>query len=164
MFLTPAPGPRLYLRDHSEGRLVRVALQAAGPTRDEANADRVATVRGGFYFVPLTDDPPPFHPTGRRVGTRARRGTGRGGLRASRNGGRWAGKSGSAERVRCSMADRAAALRRRTAPLPGARHSEAPRRSSPRLAPAPPDPGAGPAPRAARAVSPPDPPAARAPP
>ena len=57
MFLTPAPGPRLYLRDHSEGRLVRVALQAAGPTREEANADRVATVRGGFYFVPLTDDP-----------------------------------------------------------------------------------------------------------
>ena len=62
-FFTPASRPCLNLRDHSEGRLVRVALQAAGPTRDEANADRVATVRGGFYFVPLTDDPPPFHPT-----------------------------------------------------------------------------------------------------
>ena len=53
------PGPRLYLRDHSEGRLERFALLAIAPTRDEeyVNSLSVATVRRSFSSVPLTDDP-----------------------------------------------------------------------------------------------------------
>ena len=58
VILTPAPGPRLYLRDHSEGRLERFALLATAPTRDEEYGNRVATIHKSFSAVPLADDPP----------------------------------------------------------------------------------------------------------
>ena len=42
-FLTPAPGPRLYLRDPTDGRLERCALIGTGPDR-AYDADHLSTV------------------------------------------------------------------------------------------------------------------------
>ena len=43
VFLTPAPEPRLYLRDSTVGHLARFALMAMGPDRAD-DADRLAAV------------------------------------------------------------------------------------------------------------------------
>ena len=110
-------------------------------------------------------------PPGRRTGTRARRGTdhggpraSRGGPRASRGGGRRANGPGSADGICCAMANHAAALH--SPPSGGevvradsAGHrlpapAQAPRRSSPQVAPVPPGPGPGAAPRLAQHARP----------
>ena len=58
VFLTPAHGSRLYLRDHLEGSLERFAFLATSPTRDEEYVNLVATVCHSFSAVPLAADPP----------------------------------------------------------------------------------------------------------
>ena len=50
-FLTPVPGPRLYLRDLAEGRLERYALMVTRPDRTD-DAGRLATVGTAHKRVP----------------------------------------------------------------------------------------------------------------
>ena len=64
VFLTPAPGPRLYMRDHLNGRLESIALLATAPTQVDDYVNREATVR---------QSPTRGRPPGRRSGARARR-------------------------------------------------------------------------------------------
>lgn len=159
VFLTPAPGPRLYLRDHSDGRLERFALLATDPARAGAPGARVATVRDGFSAVPLEGDSTDDGPGD--------------GLAVDLPGPRPAAAAAAAladprpvtalavpwPTTRQPYAVAQPPFRGRGRPrgrrLPAP--APAPRRSSPRGAPAPidPGPGAGPIPHVARAGSPP---------